>query len=123
MYSIEFKNQRLYYLAQTKLPLKEIWQECKTLSQGYQAIRKLDVRGAPLIGVFAAYCVHIGLKDFPGDNKDRFLTKFKQIIEYLAASRPTAVNLFWALERISRVVDINNLYYIIELITSEKPRL
>ncbi len=103
MQSINFKNNRLFYLDQTKLPLKEIWLECTSLKEGFMAIKKLSVRGAPLIGVFSAYCIYIHLKDLPS-NKEKFLKKLKESLEHLKSCRPTAVNLSWALNRIDEIV-------------------
>jgi methylthioribose-1-phosphate isomerase len=102
MSSIIFKNNRLFYLDQTKLPFKENWQECSNLRQAYWAIKSLRVRGAPLIGVFASYALYIGIKDLPLSNKDRFFARLNKAIDYLKNARPTAVNLFWALERIAK---------------------
>ncbi|MEI8348592.1 MAG: S-methyl-5-thioribose-1-phosphate isomerase [Candidatus Omnitrophota bacterium] len=103
MFSIKFKNNRLFYLDQTKLPLKEVWKECRTAREGYFAITQLQVRGAPLIGVFAGYAMFIAAKSFSGQ-KNLFLKQFSATLAYLRSSRPTAVNLFWALERIEKVV-------------------
>jgi len=120
--AIKFKNRRLFYIDQTKLPLKEIYKECKSLNDGYWAIKKLRVRGAPLIGVFAAYCVYIAIKDFKGNNKDIFLGNLKKIISFLKSCRPTAVNLSWALERIRGVVYNNRdktVRYLKDLVLKE----
>ncbi len=106
MKALKFKNNKLFYIDQTKLPLKEVWRQCKSLKQGYKAIKELQVRGAPLIGVFAAYCVCVSLKIF-SSKKDLFLKQLLSSLRYLEAARPTAVNLSWALERIKRVVLIN----------------
>lgn len=103
MKSIKFIKNRLYYLDQTKLPLKEIWLECKSLKEGFIAIKKLSVRGAPLIGVFSAYCIYINLK-YLSSNKGKFLKELKESSEQLKSCRPTAVNLSWALNRIEEVV-------------------
>lgn len=102
MHAIKFKNNRLFYLDQTKLPRKEVWRECVTLKDAYGAIKMLRVRGAPLIGVFGAYALYCALKDFPEHNKERFFITFEKAKAYLAQSRPTAVNLFWALGRIKK---------------------
>jgi methylthioribose-1-phosphate isomerase len=102
MISIEFRNNRLFYLDQRELPLKEKWRQCKTLEQGYAAIKGLSVRGAPLIGVFAAYVIAIHLKALPQKKYD-FLKKLKQSIDYLKSCRPTAINLSWALGRLEAV--------------------
>ena len=102
--SIIFKNKRLYYLDQTKLPAREVYRECKSLAEGYGAIKSLRVRGAPLIGVFAAYSVYISMRDFNAKDKKSFLKYFDRVVKHLKSSRPTAVNLFWALDRISKAV-------------------
>ena len=106
MVSIKFKNNHLFYLDQTKLPLRELWRECKSLKDGYDAIKQLRIRGAPLIGVFAAYCIVIASKTF-SSKKNNFLTQVTKAINYLKASRPTAANLFWALDRLEIVIKKN----------------
>ena len=106
MRAIKFKDKRLFYIDQTKLPLKELWKECKSLKAGYKAIKELQVRGAPLIGVFAAYCLYIHLKNKTED-KNKFLRKFKKARKRLKSCRPTAVNLAWALERLDKIVSEN----------------
>ncbi len=103
MRSIKFKNKRLFYLDQTKLPLKEVWRECKGLNSGYKAIKELQVRGAPLIGVFAAYCLYLQLKNKSLDKK-RFFKESERALKHLKSCRPTAVNLAWALQRLEEVV-------------------
>jgi len=92
MHSIKIKAQRLFYLDQTKLPLEEIWSECRSLEDGNLAIKALRVRGAPLIGVFAAYCIAITANKLLENN---FFTQLARNIKYLKKSRPTAVNLAW----------------------------
>lgn len=104
--SIKFKNQKLYYLDQRKLPLSEVWLACNSLKEGFTAIRQLRVRGAPLIGVFAAYAAFIASKKF-SNQKNKFLKQAYQAIDYLKSSRPTAVNLFWALDKIKNVILAN----------------
>ncbi|MBU2102135.1 MAG: S-methyl-5-thioribose-1-phosphate isomerase, partial [Candidatus Omnitrophica bacterium] len=64
MNAIKFKKNQLWYLDQTMLPARERWRECKSIEDGYQAIKRLSVRGAPLIGVFAAYCICVGMEKF-----------------------------------------------------------
>ncbi|MBU1366233.1 MAG: S-methyl-5-thioribose-1-phosphate isomerase [Candidatus Omnitrophica bacterium] len=103
MPAIKFKNNRLFYFDQSKLPSKEVWRECKNLKEGFSAIKYLKVRGAPLIGVFSVYCICIAVKSF-SSQKEEFFKQFKKAVEYLRVCRPTAVNLSWALERLERVV-------------------
>lgn len=86
----------LRLLDQTRLPATETYIDCDTVQSVWEAIRRLSVRGAPAIGIAAAYgCVIAGQQGADA------LTK---ACEYLATSRPTAVNLFWAIERMQRVV-------------------
>lgn len=87
MQNIKYKNGRLYLLDQTLLPNEEKYIEPKTKEDYYYAIKKLQVRGAPAIGIFAAYAMAL----IDGDKKE--------LKEYLDSSRPTAVNLSWATTR------------------------
>lgn len=106
MRAIKFKNKQLFYIDQTKLPLKEVWKECKSLDSGYKAIGELRVRGAPLIGVFAAYCLYVHFKN-KSLSKKKFLSEFQRASKRLKSCRPTAVNLAWALQRLEKVVSKN----------------
>lgn len=90
----------LRLIDQTLLPeeLKEI--DCRDAAAVWEAIKKLRVRGAPAIGIAAAYGVCIGIQDLPEDaNHEMLRWKLDDVAAYLASSRPTAVNLFWALDR------------------------
>src|SRR5690242_12778451 len=80
----------LVLLDQTRLPAETVFLECRRVEEVWQAIKRLSVRGAPAIGVAAAYGVCVGVNE--GRDPD-------EVCNYLATSRPTAVNLFWALER------------------------
>jgi methylthioribose-1-phosphate isomerase len=84
----------LVLLDQMRLPAETVYLECRTVEDVWQAIRRLSVRGAPAIGVGAAYGVCLGVQQGRDIN---------EVCDYLATSRPTAVNLFWALERMRRV--------------------
>lgn len=84
----------LRLLDQTRLPTEEIWIDCSAVEDVWQAIKHLSVRGAPAIGIAAAYGCVIGAQN-GGDVKDT--------ADYLARSRPTAVNLFWALDRMKHI--------------------
>ena len=106
MQSIKFKNNQLSYIDQTKLPSREVWSKCRNLEEGYRAIKSLAVRGAPLIGVFAAYCIAVHLKNLPLEKK-AFFKDFNKAINYLKSCRPTAVNLTWSLERLATKAYIN----------------
>lgn len=98
----------LTLIDQTLLPgeFKEI--ECQTVEQVWEAIKKLRVRGAPAIGCAAAYGVVIGLQFLPGNaTREEFDAQLKNVTGYLAESRPTAVNLFWALDRMNAFAQAN----------------
>ncbi|MEK7813737.1 MAG: S-methyl-5-thioribose-1-phosphate isomerase [Candidatus Desantisbacteria bacterium] len=90
---IIWKQDFLQLIDQTRLPEELVYLDCKTPQDVAAAIKRLSVRGAPAIGVAAAYGVTLGM-----DNLD-------ETINLLASTRPTAVNLFWALERMKRCIN------------------
>lgn len=92
--SIEFKNDKLIIIDQTKLPLKEEYIETDDFERIAVAIERLEVRGAPAIGIAAAYAIALGIKNG---------FQFDAILNRLARTRPTAVNLFWVLKRMKNV--------------------
>ncbi|CAM3956573.1 S-methyl-5-thioribose-1-phosphate isomerase [Mesobacillus zeae] len=89
----------LILLDQTLLPNEKKFLELKELKDIWDAIYLLKVRGAPAIGIAAAYGVYLGTKKSEADAYESLYADFKKAKEYLASSRPTAVNLFWALDR------------------------
>ena len=89
-------------LDQTLLPTTLERIECQTVETVWEAIKMLRVRGAPAIGIAAAYGVVVGLQTVDDENQDAFFERFDHVLTYLAESRPTAVNLFWALDRMRR---------------------
>lgn len=97
-------NGTLKILDQTLLPEKVSYLHCGKLSQVHEAIRHLRVRGAPAIGVAAAWGVYLGMKHSDARTYASFMTELKRVIDYLATSRPTAVNLFWALGRMKQII-------------------
>ncbi|RUL55560.1 S-methyl-5-thioribose-1-phosphate isomerase [Lysinibacillus antri] len=96
--TIEWKNNRLVLLDQTKLPNQISYVTMHTVQDVWIAINTMIVRGAPAIGVTAAYGAYVGIQNVE-DNVDKLKEKLQEITQYLATSRPTAVNLFWALNR------------------------
>ncbi len=90
-------------LDQTKLPGEVVFIETGDYEVVAEAIRSLRVRGAPAIGVAAAYGAALGAMKLNGD-RDSFPAKLQAVLDYLAATRPTAKNLFWALERMRGIV-------------------
>jgi methylthioribose-1-phosphate isomerase len=87
---------------QTRLPSELVMLECRDVQTMWHAIRQLSVRGAPAIGIAAAMGAVLGVRDCGGLDRDGFLKKLEEVCEYLASSRPTAVNLRWALDRLRR---------------------
>jgi methylthioribose-1-phosphate isomerase len=97
-------NSALVIVDQTLLPNEFTYLHLTTQPEIWEAIYELRVRGAPAIGMAAAYGVYLGVKNCPATNFDSFYSEFKKAREYLASSRPTAVNLFWALDRMDTCV-------------------
>ena len=100
-------------LDQTQLPEKEVYLSLYSAEDIWDAIYKLKVRGAPAIGVSAAYGIYVCSQQIEATGFDDFYKEFKRIKEYLASSRPTAVNLVAALNRMEKVVLDNRLEDII----------
>jgi methylthioribose-1-phosphate isomerase len=103
--AIEWVAGKVLMIDQTKLPWEEVYLELDDFGKVAQAIKEMQIRGAPAIGIAAAYGMALGAQEIDAASKDEFLTKLRPISEMLAATRPTAVNLFWALERMNRVAE------------------
>lgn len=93
--AICWREGRLSILDQTLLPGEVVYRELESIEATWEAIKQLRVRGAPAIGVCAAFGLVVGLRRHPAPN----LAAVNDLADYLASSRPTAVNLFWALDR------------------------
>jgi methylthioribose-1-phosphate isomerase len=87
---------------QRKLPAEEVYVRCKTSAEVARAIRTMVIRGAPAIGVAAAMGIAIGMRQSTATGTQKFAAEFYKTCELMAATRPTAVNLFWAIERMKR---------------------
>ncbi|MGE4497961.1 MAG: S-methyl-5-thioribose-1-phosphate isomerase [Deferribacterales bacterium] len=98
--TVEWKNGELYFLDQTLLPLEAVSEKQETAEQVWDSIKKLKVRGAPAIGIAGAYGLAVGMRDKTGLSPANFLSELERCAEYLNSSRPTAVNLSWALKRV-----------------------
>ncbi|MBS3818158.1 S-methyl-5-thioribose-1-phosphate isomerase [bacterium] len=98
--SMEWKKDRLVLIDQRKLPLEEVYVECTHFQEVAEAIEKMVVRGAPAIGVAAGFGVVLGVKAV--QTKKKLDERFPQIVNRLKDTRPTARNLFWALERMEK---------------------
>src|SRR6476659_5677724 len=89
----------LALIDQTRLPVELVEIDCRSVVAAWEAIKQLRVRGAPAIGIAAAYGTVLGLQDARLLESAGFLGALDHVTGYLAESRPTAVNLFWALDR------------------------
>ena len=87
---------------QRKLPAEEIYVRCRTAAEVARAIRTMVIRGAPAIGVAAAMGIALGMRTSAATGTQKFAAQFYKTCELMAATRPTAVNLFWAIERMKR---------------------
>ena len=102
---LEWKQGVLRLLDQRLLPLQQRWLECRDAAQTAAAIRDMVVRGAPAIGIAAAYGVVLAARQHGSKSLASWRDLLAGDMQLLAASRPTAVNLFWALERMQQVLD------------------
>ena len=87
---------------QRKLPAQEVYVRCKTAPEVARAIRTMVIRGAPAIGVAAAWGIALGMRRSTATGTQKFAAEFQKTCDLMAATRPTAVNLFWAIERMKR---------------------
>ena len=106
--TIEWANNKIRIIDQTKLPAKLAYFDICTLKQLWKAIKSLKVRGAPALGVIAALGVYLGIKDSKAKNFKELSRQLDKITKSIASSRPTARNLFWGLERAVRVAVENS---------------
>ena len=97
--TLEWTNAGVRFIDQTKLPTEEVYVTCKNYEEVAEAIRTMIVRGAPAIGVAAAMGVALGAQQSQATTMPEFEREFDAICNVLAGTRPTAVNLFWAIRR------------------------
>ncbi|CAG9620545.1 S-methyl-5-thioribose-1-phosphate isomerase [Sutcliffiella rhizosphaerae] len=100
--SVEWKDNYIKLLNQQKLPQETVFLDLFTIEEVHDAISSLKVRGAPAIGITAAYGLALAARSYETENVSDFLQRLKKDRDYLATSRPTAVNLFWAIDRLLR---------------------
>jgi methylthioribose-1-phosphate isomerase len=99
LYWIGGVEGHLRMIDQTRLPVEFVEIDCRDVETVWEAIKTLRVRGAPAIGIAAAYGVCVGVQNAAGGDEPAFFRRLDEVLDYLATSRPTAVNLFWALRR------------------------
>jgi len=101
--TIEWQDDAVVMIDQRKLPASEIYVSCKTAQEVAKAIKTMVIRGAPAIGVAAAMGIALGMQRSKATGTKQFAVEFQKLCDLMAATRPTAVNLFWAIERMKRV--------------------
>ena len=111
--AIKWEKDRIVMIDQRKLPEKEVYVECRDTIQVAEAIEKMIIRGAPAIGVAAAFGVALGLLKMKKDTDVE--EEFDRILQRLERTRPTARNLFWALERMKKTFEENKALDISQL--------
>ncbi len=124
--TVEWKDGIVLMLDQTKLPFETTYAECRDYRTVAQGIRELWVRGAPAIGVSAAMGLALGAREIDAPDFEGFWPKFEAVCAEMAATRPTAVNLFWAIERIKQFVQKHrdrDLDAIRDLLVKESQRM
>ena len=100
--TIDWQGDVIVMVDQRKLPAEEIYVRCHTAQDVARAIRTMVIRGAPAIGVAAAMGLALGMKRSSSKGTRQFAVDFQKICDMMAATRPTAVNLFWAIDRMKR---------------------
>jgi methylthioribose-1-phosphate isomerase len=97
--TIDWKDDAVVMIDQRKLPASEVYVTCKTASEVAKAIKTMVIRGAPAIGVAAAMGIALGMRRSTATGTKQFTTEFQRTCDLMAGTRPTAVNLFWAIDR------------------------
>ena len=101
--TIEWKDDAVVMIDQRKLPAVEVYVSCKTAAEVAKAIKTMVIRGAPAIGVAAAMGIAMGMRRSSATGTKQFTTEFQKTCDLMAGTRPTAVNLFWAIEKMKKV--------------------
>lgn len=102
--TIKWQNDCIKIIDQTKLPLKLEYIYLKDIKSLWKAIRRLEIRGAPALGAAAGLGLYLGIRDVKAKSFPEFVKEVDKVSRFLASSRPTARNLFWALERVNSVI-------------------
>src|SRR5262249_20826391 len=100
--TIARQDDVIVMIDQRKLPVEEVYVRCKTAAEVARAIKTMVIRGAPAIGVAAAMGIALGMRKSKATGTQKFAAEFYRTCELMTSTRPTAVNLFWAIERMKR---------------------
>ena len=101
--TIEWKDGAVVMIDQRKLPASEVYVTCRTANEVAKAIKTMVIRGAPAIGVAAAMGLALGMRRSTATGTKQFTTEFQKLCDLMASTRPTAVNLFWAIHRMKKL--------------------
>ncbi|UOF89687.1 S-methyl-5-thioribose-1-phosphate isomerase [Fodinisporobacter ferrooxydans] len=104
--SLKFYGTSIDILDQTKLPQEERWIHCTTAKEVARCIVDMNVRGAPAIGAAAAYGIAIAAQERKHFNAEDFVKSMNEVLDQMSQTRPTAVNLFWAIERMRGILNL-----------------
>jgi methylthioribose-1-phosphate isomerase len=124
--TIEWRDNSVVMIDQTLLPDQEVYAICNDYRSVAEAIKGMVIRGAPAIGVAAAMGIALGAREIIADTHDSFFRQLDNVCDVMARTRPTAVNLFWAIGRMKRVAESNRgkrLDQIRELLRTEAIRI
>ncbi|MBF0327911.1 MAG: S-methyl-5-thioribose-1-phosphate isomerase [Nitrospirae bacterium] len=105
--TIEWKDGKVLMLDQSRLPLEVNYVECSDYLKVAEGIKKLWIRGAPAIGIAAAMGIALGAQDITASNYKNFKTGLQKVMDDMLATRPTAVNIKWAVERVTKLLSDN----------------
>lgn len=105
--TVEWKDDKVFILDQTRLPFETIYLECTNYRMVADAIRRMKVRGAPAIGIAAAMGIALGARDIGSGNSIDFIKAIEEIFAEMLSTRPTAVNIRWAVERFRKLLRDN----------------
>src|SRR6478736_9539263 len=101
--TIDWQGDTIVMVDQRKLPVQELYVKCKSAVEVARAIRTMVIRGAPAIGVATAMGIALGMQRSTAKGTRQFAVEFQKTCDLMAGTRPTAVNLFWAIDRMKRV--------------------
>jgi len=124
--TIEWRDNSVIMIDQTRLPGEEVYNTYTDFKSVAEAIRDMVIRGAPAIGVAAAMGIALGARDIIADTHESFFRQLENVCDVMGRTRPTAVNLFWAIKRMKRVAEENRektLEQIRELLKAEAIRI
>ena len=102
--TIAREAETVVMIDQRKLPAEEVYVRCATAKEVARAIKTMVIRGAPAIGVAAAMGLALGARSSKATGTQKLAAEFYKLCEMMAATRPTAVNLFWAIDRMKRAL-------------------